>query len=219
MENLRTTVAIIDDHTLFRQGLVSLLSESVEVEIIFEAEDGIDMMRKMKANSIPDVILMDINMPNMDGYESTKWVKQNHPEIKVLALSMFEEEKPIIEMLKSGAGGYMLKQSKARDLIHAIKTIHQHHYFMNELVSMKLLNNIQNPNLKNKGNSIDLSANELKFLELCCSDLTYKQIADIMNLSPFTINNYREALFEKFQTKSRTALVIYALKNELIKLN
>jgi DNA-binding NarL/FixJ family response regulator len=218
MENLITTLAIIDDHALFRQGLVSLLSESKELKIIFEAEDGTDMIRKMKTNLIPDVMLMDINMPNMNGYESTKWIKLHYPCIKVLALSMFEEEKPIIEMLKSGAGGYMLKQSKAQDLVHAIKTIHIQNFFMNELVSIRLLNNIQNPLVKSKINKGDLNSNELKFLELCCSDLTYKQIADLMNLSPFTINNYREALFEKFQTKSRTALVIYALKSGIISL-
>ena len=211
MENLITTLAIIDDHALFRQGLVSLLSESKELKIIFEAEDGTDMIRKMKTNLIPDVMLMDINMPNMNGYESTKWIKLHYPCIKVLALSMFE-------VLKSGAGGYMLKQSKAQDLVHAIKTIHIQNFFMNELVSIRLLNNIQNTLVKSKINKGDLNSNELKFLELCCSDLTYKQIADLMNLSPFTINNYREALFEKFQTKSRTALVIYSLKSGIISL-
>lgn len=218
MENLRPTIAIIDDHTLFRHGLVSLLSESGELDIIFDAEDGMDMVKKIKGGLVPEVILMDVNMPNMNGYESTTWVKQHYPQIHVLALSMHEEEKPIIEMLKNGAGGYILKQAKAKDLIQAVKTINQYGHFMNELVSVKLLKNIQNPSLKSKHKSADLNANQLKFLDLCCSDLTYKQIADVMNLSPFTINNYREELFEKFQTKSRTALVIYGLKNGLVKL-
>jgi DNA-binding NarL/FixJ family response regulator len=217
MQTQKIAIAIVDDHTLFRQGLAYLLTESNEIEVVFDAGDGAEMIRKLPMQALPDVILMDITMPVMDGYESTRWIKQNYPQIKVLALSMFEEDTPIINMLKSGAGGYMLKQAKAADLINAIKTIEKQTFFINDLVSGKLLNNIQN-NLPVKQSKIQVSANELKFLELCCSDLTYKEIADIMNLSPFTINNYREALFEKFETKSRTGLVISALKSNLIKL-
>ncbi len=217
MQTQKIAIGIVDDHTLFRQGLAHLLTESNEIEVVFDAGDGAEMIRKLPMQPLPDVILMDITMPVMDGYESTRWIKQNYPQIKVLALSMFEEDTPIINMLKSGAGGYMLKQAKAADLINAIKTIEKQTFFINELVSGKLLNNIQN-NVPVKTSKIQVSANELKFLELCCSDLTYKEIADMMNLSPFTINNYREALFEKFETKSRTGLVISALKSELIKL-
>jgi DNA-binding NarL/FixJ family response regulator len=210
-------IAIVDDHTLFRQGLVSLLTDSGKINVIFDAENGQDMIRKLPRHPLPEVILMDITMPQMDGYESTKWIKENHPQIKVLALSMFEEDKPIIGMLKSGAGGYMLKQSRSSDLLDAITGIAKQSYYINELVSGKLLRNIQdNPSIK--AQQVEVNANELKFLELCCSDLTYKQIADLMNLSPHTIDNYREALFQKFATKSRTGLVIAALKQDLIKI-
>lgn len=213
----KINIAIVDDHTLFRQGLAGLLTESGRVNIVFDASNGADMIQKISKQTLPEVILMDITMPIMDGYESTKWVKQNHPDINVLALSMFEEDKPIIEMLKSGAGGYMLKQSKVADLVNAITGINEHSFYINELVSGKLLRNIQNKQAV-KNDFSELTANELRFLELCCSDLTYKQIADQMNLSPHTIDNYRESLFQKFETKSRTALVISALKNGLIKI-
>jgi DNA-binding NarL/FixJ family response regulator len=217
MDADKIDIAIVDDHTLFRQGLVSLLSDSGKVNVIFDAENGQDMIHKLSRHPIPEVILMDITMPQMDGYESTKWIKENHPEIKVLALSMFEEDKPIIGMLKSGAGGYMLKQSRASDLVDAITGIAKQSFYINELVSGKLLRNIQN-NQPVKTLQVEVNVNELKFLELCCSDLTYKQIADMMNLSPHTIDNYREALFQKFETKSRTGLVIAALRQELIKI-
>lgn len=210
-------IAIVDDHTLFRQGLVSLLTDSGKVNVIFDAENGQDMIRKLPRQPLPEVILMDITMPQMDGYESTKWIKENHPQIKVLALSMFEEDKPIIGMLKSGAGGYMLKQSRSSDLLDAITSIAKQSYYMNDLVSGKLLRNIQD-NQVIKTQQVEVNTNELRFLELCCSDLTYKQIADMMNLSPHTIDNYREALFQKFGTKSRTGLVIAALKQDLIKI-
>lgn len=217
MQTQKIDIAIVDDHTLFRQGLVRLLAESELINIVFDAGDGAEMIQKMKMHQVPEVILMDITMPVMDGYESTKWLKINHPEIKVLALSMFEEDKPIIGMLKSGAGGYMLKQSKVGDLVNAICGIAKHSFYINNLVSGKLLRNIQDNQLSPVLN-FEVNANELKFLELCCSDLTYKEIANMMNLSPHTIDNYREALFQKFETKSRTGLVIAALKNDLIKL-
>lgn len=217
MENNKVTIAIVDDHTLFRQGLANLLTESDEIQVLFDAGNGAELIKKMPAYPLPEVILMDINMPVMDGYQTTKWVKDNHPQIKVMALSMFDDDKPIIQMLKNGAGGYMLKESKSADLVNAVKTIAKNSFFINELVSEKLLRNIQNNQLQKKA-GIALNTNELKFLELCCSDLTYKQIADIMNLSSHTIDNYREALFQKFEIKSRTGLVISALKNDLIKL-
>ncbi|MFA6085509.1 response regulator [Mucilaginibacter sp.] len=218
MQDPKVAIAIVDDHTLFRQGLAHLLTESGEIEILFDAGNGAELMKKITLHPLPEVILMDINMPVMDGYETTKWVKENYPEVKVLALSMFDEDKPIIQMLKSGAGGYMLKESKATDLVNAIKGIAKNNFFINELVSEKLMRNIQLNNQAQKAASIVLNANELKFLELCCSDLTYKQIADKMNLSSHTIDNYRESLFQKFEIKSRTGLVISALKNEMIKL-
>ncbi|WP_131538873.1 response regulator transcription factor [Pedobacter nototheniae] len=208
------SIAIIDDHNLFRQGMISLLSEFKEIQIVFDASNGEEMKDKIGRNPIPEVILMDVSMPVMDGYESTSWIKENYPQIKILALSMFDEDKPIIKMLKNGAGGYLLKESKTSDVVAAIKTINNTGYYLNDLVSGKLLRNIQH-NLPTQNISTDLSANEIKFLQLCCSEYTYKEIADQMNLSPHTIDNYRQELFQRFEIKSRTGLVLFALKNEL----
>lgn len=217
MQDKRTAIAIVDDHTLFRKGLMSLLAESDEVEILFDASNGLELKKNISAENLPEVILMDINMPQMDGYAATKWVTKTYPSVKVLALSMFDEDKPIIEMLKSGAGGYLLKESKTTELVLAIKTIASHGFYMNNLVSGKLIKSLQDP-VPAKSEISEISANELKFLQLSCSELTYKEIADKMNLSPHTIDNYREALFHKFEIRSRTGLVLFAIKNDLIKL-
>jgi len=217
MEERKVAIAVIDDHTLFRKGIVSLLAESDEINILFDASNGLEMQELINADALPEVILMDINMPKMDGYAATKWVTTTYPSIKVLALSMYDDDKPIIEMLKSGAGGYLLKESKTTDLINAIKTISAHGYFMNNLVSGKLIRSLQDDKPV-KSNIDDLSANELKFLQFCCSELTYKEIAEKMNLSHHTIDNYRESLFHKLEIKSRTGLVLFAIRNELIKL-
>lgn len=214
MDNKVIQIAIVDDHTLFRQGIGSLLSEYKEIEILFDAANGVELKDKLQRHPLPQVILMDITMPLMNGYETTAWIKQNHPGVKVLALSMFEEDGPIIKMLKSGAGGYILKESKASDLVYAIKTIATHGFFLNNLVSGKLLRSIQDNTLP-KEPATELTANETRFLEYCCSELTYKEIADKMFLSPHTIDNYREALFQKFDIKSRTGLVMFALKNNI----
>jgi len=217
MAEKQTTIAIIDDHTLFRQGMISLLSEFPEIAIVFDASNGEDMKTKITQYPLPEVILMDISMPVMDGFESTRWLREHYPDINVLALSMFEEEKPIIKMLKNGAGGYLLKESRTTDVVHAIKMINEQGFFINELVSFKLLRNIQG-HLAGGNVPEKLSSNEIRFLELCCTEYTYKEIADQMNLSPHTIDNYRQDLFQRFGIKSRTGLVLFAIKNELITL-
>lgn len=210
-------VAIVDDHTLFREGIARLLLEFDEIRIAFEASNGTEMKKKLAGAVYPHVILMDVAMPQMDGFASTKWLREHHPAIRVLALSMFEEDSSIIEMLKTGAGGYILKESKPRDLVTAIKAIYQQGYFINEQVSGKLLRSLQGAQPTGKLLKEELSENELKFLEWCCSELTYKEIADKMHLSHHTIDNYRESLFQKFGLKTRTGLVIFGIKNNLIK--
>jgi DNA-binding NarL/FixJ family response regulator len=207
-------IAIVDDHTLFRQGISSILSENEEIRIVFDAANGNIMKEKIATHPLPHVILMDITMPQVNGYDATRWLKQNYPSVKVLALSMFEEDEPIIKMLACGAGGYILKESTAAELVFAIKTIAAQDYFLNNQVTGKLIRSLQGdgktPNAAN-----DLTPNEMKFLELCCSELTYKEIATKMSLSVHTIDNYRDALFQKLDLKSRTGLVLYALKNNI----
>jgi len=204
-------IAIVDDHTLFRNGVAALMSEFGELKIVFEAENGEQMQQMLIKHPLPQVILMDINMPVMDGYQATKWIKEKYPQIKVLALSMFEDDKAVIRMIKSGASGYVLKESKPRDLLEAIKTINEKGVYINEMVSGKLIRSVS------EGDATRFSNNELEFLKLCCSELTYKEIAEKMFVSPRTVDNYREALFLKLNMKTRTGLVLYAIQNEIFK--
>ncbi|MCX2494682.1 response regulator transcription factor [Pedobacter sp. PF22-3] len=211
MQQPSISIAIVDDHTLFRSGLASLLEEFDEIDVMFEAMNGIDLQAKINQHAEVQLILMDINMPVMDGFATTKWVKANYPNVHVLALSMLEDEKAIIGMLKAGAGGYMLKESTPSDLLTAIKMIVNKGFYVNELVSGRLLVALKNEDIKPT-----FSARELTFLQYCSTELTYKEIADLMNVSPRTVDNYRESLFAKLNIKSRTGLVVYGIKNNLI---
>jgi DNA-binding NarL/FixJ family response regulator len=212
MEQNQIHIAIVDDHTLFRNGVSALMSEFPELKVIFEAENGEQMQHLLAKHPLPQVILMDINMPEMDGYAAAKWVKEKYPQIKILALSMFEDDKAVIKMIKSGAGGYVLKGSKPRELLEAIKTIHVKGNYINDMVSGKLIRSVSD-----MGKKPAFSNKELEFLKLCCSELTYKEMAEKMIVSPRTVDNYREALFLKLNIKSRTGLVLYAIQNEIFK--
>jgi DNA-binding NarL/FixJ family response regulator len=207
----KINIAIVDDHTLFRSGLSSLLSEFDEINVVLEATNGIDLQEKINSYPNTQLVLMDINMPIMDGYTTTKWIKEKYPQIHVLALSMFEDEKAIIGMLKSGAGGYLLKESKPSEVLAAIKAIINKGFYINELVSGRLLFSLKQADTKPI-----FSERELIFLQHCSSELTYKEIANLMNVSPRTVDNYRESLFAKLNIKSRTGLVVYGIKHQLI---
>ena len=203
-------IAIVDDHTLFRKGVAALMSEFDELEVVFEANNGQHLQQLLPHNPLPHVVLMDINMPVMNGYETTAWLKQKHPGIKVLALSMFEDDEAVIKMIRSGACGYVLKESKPKEVLEAIKTIYTKGTYINELVTGKLMRTVANVD-----NKPVFTKNEVEFLKLCCSELTYKEIADKMCVSPRTVDNYREALFQKLSLKSGTGLVLYAIQNEV----
>ncbi|HWD89746.1 MAG TPA: response regulator transcription factor [Mucilaginibacter sp.] len=212
METGKILIAIVDDHTLFRNGVASLMGEFDELRILFQAENGKQMQEALARYGLPDVVLMDISMPLMDGYDATCWLKKHQPKVKVLALSMFEDDQPVIKMIRCGACGYVLKESKPRELLEAIKAIHEKGVYINELVSGKLVRSVSGDE-----EEPDISKKEMEFLKHCCSELTYKEIADKMFVSPRTVDNYREALFLKLNLKSRTGLVLYAIQNQVFK--
>jgi len=211
METDKISIAIVDDHTLFRNGVAALMGEFDELGVTFEAENGEQMQQALRKHPAPDVMLMDINMPVMDGYDATAWLKKNYPAVRVLALSMFEDDQAVIKMIRCGASGYVLKESRPRELLEAIKSIHTKGVYINEMVSGKLIRSVIDDE------KVEFTAKELDFLKYCCSELTYKEIADKMYVSPRTVDNYREALFEKLNLKSRTGLVLYAIQNQIFK--
>lgn len=211
------SIALVDDHSLLRKGLAQLV-ESLGYTIVSESDNGKDFVRQLEEKKLPDIVLLDINMPEMDGYETAQWIKVNQPGIKILALSMYDNETSIIRMLKCGARGYILKDAEPTELRTAIDDVMNKGFYYSDLVSGKLLhaiNNLEdgNGNLKNL---VQLNARETDFLKWACTELTYKEIADKMFVSPRTIDGYRDALFEKLQLKTRVGLVMYAIKHGIV---
>jgi two-component system, NarL family, invasion response regulator UvrY len=211
------TIALADDHVLLRIGLAQL-TESLGFTVIFQADDGKECTEKISNGAVPELVLMDINMPEMDGYTTTQWLKENHPEVKVLALSMYDNEASIIRMLKCGAKGYILKDSEPAELKAAIDAVINKGFYYSDLVSGKLIHAI---NKIDDGGSdvsslVKLNDRETDFLKYACTEMTYKEIADKMFVSPRTIDGYRDALFEKLNVKTRVGLVMYAIKNGIV---
>ncbi len=208
---------LVDDHVLLRNGLASLV-QSLGHCVLFEAANGREFTEKLKPTMLPDIVLLDINMPEMDGFATSLWLKVNYPDIKVLALSMYDNENSIIRMLKNGAKGYILKDSEPTELKDAIEALMKKGYYYSDLVSGKLIHAINK--IEDEGNDVNtmnnLSEREIDFLKYACTELTYKEIADKMFVSPRTIDGYRDALFEKLHVKTRVGLVMYAIKNEVV---
>ncbi len=210
-----TTIALADDHTVMRNGLATLLRD-IGYTILYEADNGKDFIAKTNKERLPDVALLDINMPTMDGYETAAWLKENFPEVKVLALSMYDDEAAIIRMLKNGAKGYILKDSNLSDVRAAIESVISKGYYHSDLVTGKLIHSINHldaPAHSSIKELLKLNNKEIEFLKLACTEMSYKEIAGKMFLSPRTVEGYRDTLFEKLGVRTRIGLVLFAIKN------
>jgi len=208
-------IAIVDDHTLMSKALENMIAENPKYHVVMNQPNGEDFIAELKnVSELPAVVLMDINMPYKNGIETTEWLTEYHPDIKVIALTMEDDEKVLIRMLKAGAKGYLLKDMQPSILFQAIDTVFEKGSFYTDFVAQKLLK-VQTEDAKNASLLSDLKEREKEFIKLACSELTYKEIADKMCLSPKTIDGYRDSVFVKLEIKNRVGLVLFALKHNL----
>ncbi len=206
-------IVLVDDHRLFRSGIASLIDKFPGYKILFEAGDGEELMRKLTPKLQPDIILLDINMPKKDGIVTAKWIRDTYPDIKIIVLSMFEDADKVLQMVKIGVKGYILKDAEPVEFEKALKKVSEGEVYYPEFVTRYLVQS-----LSTQAESVKLNTREIEFLKLAGSELTYKEIADQMCISARTVDGYRDQLFEKLQIKSRVGLVLYAIKNKLIDL-
>jgi two-component system, NarL family, invasion response regulator UvrY len=207
-------VAIADDHTLLRKALAKLVNSFDNYAVLFEADNGKEIKKKINEHLVPDLILLDVNMPEMDGFETASWLNKNYPKIKVLALSMFSDERTIIRMLRQGARGYIMKNIDPEELKKALDSVVSKNFYLSDEISGKIISGLHK-DADRMEEPITLSQREREFLKWICTEITYKDIAAKMFVSPRTVDEYRSNLFEKLKVKTRVGLVMYAIRNGL----
>jgi DNA-binding NarL/FixJ family response regulator len=218
MKNLDSIikVAIADDHALFRTGVKTSLSSRKDIQMIAEAENGMQLMNLLK-HIKPDVILLDIHMPIMDGYTTLPEIKKLYPEMKVIMLSMNNDPSIITKMMEIGANSYLTKESDSETIYQAIRTCYEQEFFFNDLTNKALLNGLR---MKKPQESpmqeVQLTDKEITILKLMCEEKSTKEIADIVDLSPRTVEAIRDKLKTKTGVKSMAGLVMYAVKAGIV---
>ncbi len=213
MEKIK--IAIVDDHKLVSKALENMISFNTNFEVVMTAYNGQDFIEMLReAVILPDVVLMDINMPIKNGIETTMVISLEFPALKVIALTMEDNESTIIRMLTAGAKGYLLKDMSPDILFDAINIVHEKGIFYTDLVTQSLLR--LKTEEKFMGQLYEaLKDREMEFIKLVCSELTYREIATQMNVSPRTIDGYRDSVFVKLNVKTRVGIVLFAIKHRI----
>ncbi len=208
---MKFSVVVVDDHVLLSQAIVGLVDSFDKFKTLYFCKNGQELVDKLiSPKNIPDIVLMDINMPILNGIETTKYLKQHFPQIHVLALSIEENENTILKMLRAGAKGYLMKDTKKEILQEALLEIMEKGYYHTNTTTQILVGQ-----LTKKTDQVALKEREIEFIKQACTELTYKEIADVMFLSPKTIEGYRDSIYEKLSIKNRIGLVLYAIRNNL----
>jgi len=210
-------VVIADDHVLFRAGVKTALSMHKDIKMIAEADNGMQLLTILK-HIQPDVILLDIQMPVMDGISTLPEIKKLYPEIKVIMLTMHNDHSMISKLMELGANSYLTKNSDSEVIYEAIKTVHEQEYFFNQLTNIALIDGLRVKRQAEASLPIDakLTDKEIAILRMICEEKSTKEIADLVELSPRTVEAIRDKLKVKTGAKSLAGLVMYAVKSGLI---
>lgn len=212
-------IGLIDDHILLRDSLAAVINSFEGYSVSMVAENGRSFIEKLNPMTKPDIVILDLNMPEMDGHETTYWIAKNHPEIRILILTMYDSE-TLIHLIKSGVRGFLKKDVPPAELKHAMQCIMADGNYCSHTITGRLFNLMKNQGNKNSTwGSVILSENEIIFLKHVTSEMTYKEIALLMKISPRTIDNYRDALFLKLNVKSRVGLAMYAIRSGIVTMN
>ena len=210
-------LALVDDHQLTRKGIKTMIEINPEIKVTLEAGNGKELLEKLTNSHTPDIVIMDINMPVMNGFDTIKVLRLKYPNIKVIIYTLIMEEDTIINMITNGACAYITKNADPSKLSDAVITVQTKEFYLCDEVKKEYFKVYGNKKAKPGFNGkLNLTPKELRLMNLASTNLTYKEIADQMGLQPKTISNYRDKLFQKLDVKNRAALVIYGYKNGII---
>lgn len=210
-------VALADDHILLRNALASLIDRFENCKVVMQVSNGKELAAEISKNSLPDVVLLDLNMPEWNGFETATWLRDNYPAIHVLMLTMYDSELTLIRLLQAGVKGFLKKDIHPNELNYAIHSVIENGYYYSHNATGKLLNLFRFNSAS--GSILDknfLTEIEISFLQLSCSEMTYKEIAQEMKLNPRGVDNLRDNLFTKLEVKSRVGLAMYAIRHGLV---
>ena len=210
-------VAIADDHKIFRKGVILSLRNYTNIKFIFEAENGDELIKNLPGNE-PDVILMDLRMPGKDGIETTKIISKQYPQIKIVVLTMYDDEKFVYHMMENGANGYLLKNAEPQEIRRAIMDVYEKGYYLNNFVNRILLkrSHARQKVVPSLNSEITLNDKERDVLRFICMEFTAQEIAQKMEISARTVEAIKDRLMERFGSRNTAGLVFFAVKNNLV---
>lgn len=206
------TIALAEDHPVYRRGLVEIFKLHKDIDVVVEAENGLDLLEKLaKCDTLPKIVLLDIKMPKLNGYETLKILRKEYPSIKVIALSVYDDEFPIMSMILNGASGHIAKGGDPKKLFETIRQVSENGRYYSE----KILDYLSTGKYNLQKRFPELSKREMEFLKYCQLDMTYKQIAQEMGVAERSVENYRVSLFKKLGIHNRSSLTSFAIKSGL----
>lgn len=211
---MKISIGIVDDHQLFLKSLSLMLKSFKVYDVVVEALNGKELQEKIQQGAVvPSIMLIDVNMPVMNGIETAKWLSTNYPQTKLVALSMNDNDAVIIDMIKAGCCAYLLKETHPDELEKALQEIHAKGYYNADASNINFRRLLQS-----EKEAVHITDKEKQFLQYACTDMTYKEIAALMFLSERTIDGYRETLFGKLKVQSRVGLAMEAIRKGLVNL-
>ena len=214
-------IGLVDDHEVTRRGIKTIIETQTDIKVVIEASNGIDLFNSLPTlTRLPDILILDVSMPGMNGYDTIIQLVAKFSTIKILVFSLISELDAIMNMINNGASGYIHKSADPFTLIDAIQTIQQQDYYINDLVKREYFASDDNDVVKmGQLGRINMTTRELEFIKLTGTNMTYKQMATYMRISPKTLENYRENLFKKLSVKNRAGLVAYGYRNGILNLS